>query len=401
MVGMGQTHIVLCTSAGSQFGFALLWIVIAAHLFTYPVFEYGPRYAMATGESLLDGYLRIGRLRKVVIGFFAFMLSTIPFFSVASHVSVTASILGAAIPHIPYFWWCVIIIVGTLTLVFAGGYTSLEKMCLVMSIVLVVITVAAFVAEPPDAAPFLSGLVVPTIPLGAVVVLVALMRLPSDAGASILHSLWALEKRDRWASTGGIAGAVKKGILDLRVGFIMSAMFAVIFLSVGATVLHPLGVELEGVDLALKLSSVYTETVGSWAFPVFILMAFLMVWGALYSYLDGVPRFAEAVIRRAGARDGKLGGKRFRSAYTLIIAVGGFVFATLVPEPMFLVVLATSVGLVGYPCVYALNIYVVMKYVDKEHRPSKLNLALAFMGVAYSVVGFVLLLLVRVFGFWS
>lgn len=400
MLAIGQTHIVLCTEAGTRFGFALLWMVIVAHLFSYPAFEYGPRYAIATGESLLDGYLRIRKLRKIIIGYFAVMLMLIPHFSLASHLSVTASILGAAIPQISYLWWCVIILVGTLTLVFAGEYKWLEKICLVMSIVLVVITVAAFVADPPDSELFFTGLV-PTIPLGALVLLVAMMRIPSDVSSSILHSLWALEKRDEWVSAGGIDGAVKKGVLDLRVGFVMSAVIAVIFVSVGATVLHPLGVQLEGVDLALKLSSVYTETVGQWAFPVFIVVAFLMIWGGYYSYLDGAPRFAEAVIRRAGVGDGTLSGKRFQRIYALIIAVGGFLLATLVPKPVFLVVLAVSLGLVGYPILYFLNVYVVMKHVDKQHRPSRLNFALAVMGMAYSVVGFVLLFLVRVFGFWQ
>ncbi len=399
MLAIGQTHIVLCTEAGSQFGFALLWMVIAAHLFSYPAFEYGPRYAIATGESLLDGYLRIHGLRKFLISYFAVLLVVIPPFSLASHLSVTASILGAAIPQISYLWWCVIVFVGTITLVFAGEYRWLEKICLLMSVVLVVITVAGFVAEPPQAAPFFAGLV-PAVPAGAVVLLVAMMRIPSDVSSSILHSLWALEKRDEWTRTGGIAGGVKKGVLDLRVGFAMSAVIAVIFVSVGATVLHPLGIQLEGVDLALKLSSVYTETVGQWAFPVFILVAFLMIWGGLYSYLDGAPRFAEVVIRRAGRGGGKLGGNGFRRGYTLVIAAGGFLLATLVQKPVFLVVLAVSLGLVAYPIVYALNVYVVLKHVDKEHRPSKLNLALAFMGVAYGVVGFVLLVLVRVLGFW-
>jgi Mn2+/Fe2+ NRAMP family transporter len=210
-----------------------------------------------------------------------------------------------------------------------------------------------------------------------------------------------LEKRDEWTSTGGVREAVKKSVLDLRVGFIMSAALAAIFLCVGATVLHPLGVDLDGLDLALKLSSVYTETVGSWAFPVFILVALMLVWGALYSFMDGVPRLAEVVLQKAAGGDGKRVGRRFRQAYTMILGVGALAFATAVPEPMFLVILYTSLGLLGYPVLYILNTYVVMKYVDKEHRPSKLNLALAFMGVAYAVVGFVLLLLVRVLGFWS
>jgi hypothetical protein len=35
--------------------------LLLVHLFKYPFFQYGPRYAAATGESLIDGYKRLGK----------------------------------------------------------------------------------------------------------------------------------------------------------------------------------------------------------------------------------------------------------------------------------------------------------------------------------------------------
>jgi Mn2+/Fe2+ NRAMP family transporter len=63
MVAIGQTHVILATYAGARFGFSLLWVILLAHVFTYPVFEYGPRYAVATGGSLIDAYMRLPGLR--------------------------------------------------------------------------------------------------------------------------------------------------------------------------------------------------------------------------------------------------------------------------------------------------------------------------------------------------
>ena len=56
---IGASHLVHAPRAGALFGFDLLWLVLAAHLFKYPAFEFGPRYAAATGEHLLDGYARV------------------------------------------------------------------------------------------------------------------------------------------------------------------------------------------------------------------------------------------------------------------------------------------------------------------------------------------------------
>ena len=48
------------TKAGSLFGFGLIWAVIIANLLKYPFFEFGSRYANATGKSIIDGYKGIG-----------------------------------------------------------------------------------------------------------------------------------------------------------------------------------------------------------------------------------------------------------------------------------------------------------------------------------------------------
>lgn len=43
MMAVGQTHVILSTYAGAQYGFDLLWMIILSHLMVYPVFEYGVR----------------------------------------------------------------------------------------------------------------------------------------------------------------------------------------------------------------------------------------------------------------------------------------------------------------------------------------------------------------------
>ena len=58
---IGVSHLVQSTRAGADFGFGLIWALILVNLFKYPFFQYGPRYAIVTGESLLDGYYKIGK----------------------------------------------------------------------------------------------------------------------------------------------------------------------------------------------------------------------------------------------------------------------------------------------------------------------------------------------------
>src|SRR5690606_3064481 len=45
---VGVSHLVQSTRAGASFGLALMVFVLAANVFKYPAFQFGPRYAIAT-----------------------------------------------------------------------------------------------------------------------------------------------------------------------------------------------------------------------------------------------------------------------------------------------------------------------------------------------------------------
>jgi Mn2+/Fe2+ NRAMP family transporter len=401
MVAIGQTHVILATYSGARFGFSLLWVILLAHILTYPVFEYGPRYAVATGGSLIDAYMRLPRLRVPMMLFFGLLLTTIPFIGVASLLSVAASILLAAWPQVSFDQWCVAITVLTAALVFAGRYRGLEVTCIAMSCVLVLATVVAFCLDLPDPREVASSAIIPSIPAGSLVTLVALMRMPTDPATSIMHSLWAVKKREGWTRDGGLTKGLEKSLLDLRIGFAVSLLVAVIFLSLGATVLQPRGGDLEGVDLAVKLSQIYTETVGAWTFPLFIGVTFVAIWGSYYAMADGVPRMFEQLWNAVTRRPRDSEPHALRIGYTIAILLGGLLLATVWQRPLFLVLLAVSAGLIAYPLIYLLNIHAVTTLIAEEFRPSRLNLCVAYLGVVYAVVGVSLLLLVRVLGLWN
>ncbi|MCH1385109.1 MAG: divalent metal cation transporter, partial [Flavobacteriaceae bacterium] len=58
---IGVSHLVQSTRAGADYGLGLLWVLLLVNFFKYPFFQFGPRYALATGESLLAGYAKLGR----------------------------------------------------------------------------------------------------------------------------------------------------------------------------------------------------------------------------------------------------------------------------------------------------------------------------------------------------
>ena len=84
---IGVSHLVQSTRAGADYGFGLLWALILVHLFKYPFFQYGPRYATATGESLLEGYRKLGK--GVLAAYFILNLGTM--FTIQAAVTIVTS----------------------------------------------------------------------------------------------------------------------------------------------------------------------------------------------------------------------------------------------------------------------------------------------------------------------
>ena len=103
---IGVSHLVQSTRAGADFGFGLLWALLLINVVKYPFFEYGPRYAAATGESLLTGYKKLGK--GVLIAYFLLTFATM--FTIQTAVTiVTASIASSLFGGTIVVWTAIII----------------------------------------------------------------------------------------------------------------------------------------------------------------------------------------------------------------------------------------------------------------------------------------------------
>ena len=65
---IGVSHQVQSTRAGAVYGFGFLALIVAANVFKYPAFRFGPEHAAATGTSLLEGYRRQGTWALALYG---------------------------------------------------------------------------------------------------------------------------------------------------------------------------------------------------------------------------------------------------------------------------------------------------------------------------------------------
>jgi len=388
MTCIGASHIILAPTAGAKFGYSLLWAVLFAHIFKYPAFEFGPRYAIATGQPLLYGYLKIPGPKSWAFHILLFLTIIAGVSAVTGILSICAAIAYAGFQGISLPLWALIICTVTITLLVIGKYKMMENVNKIMLTILIFGTLITFFAVTPDVS-FVPHLIIPEVPLGSTLILAALIGwMPGDLAISVMHSLWTLEKRKDWkkdikSKKDLKKEMMKKAMLDTRIGYIIALVTGLIFLLLGATVLMPKGLVPEGAEVAITLSSMYTEILGSWIYPVFLMTAFFVMFSTAYNAMDGSARAFGSGIMLFTHKYSNEREKRLYLAFLGLIYVFSVLLIFLLPKPVFLVSVAASVGLISSPFVYILNLYCVKKHVSSDMQPHKLTILLSFLGIGF------------------
>jgi Mn2+/Fe2+ NRAMP family transporter len=239
---IGGSHLLASTTAGAQYGFSLLWIVLIINLLKYPFFEYGQRYTAATGETILDGYQRLGRWEIVIF----FLLNLFTAVANIAGVSLIAGILAGELfgtaSH-PFLWTAVVLAICML-LILIGRYKWLDRTMKIQVSLLALATIIALAA----AIYYNKGFVLPAAAPSVwnrtgILFLIALMGwMPAPIELSAWASLWMQERK----LETGHAATVREARIDFNIGYIAAALLAVVFLSLGALVMFGSGETLQG-----------------------------------------------------------------------------------------------------------------------------------------------------------
>lgn len=320
---IGVSHLVQSTRAGASYGFALVWVVILANVLKYPFFEYGPRYAAATGESLVEGYRRQGLWAVWV--YLALTVGTM--FAVLAAVtlvtgSLATQLFGPALGPLGY--GAALLGVSALILI-PGRYPLLDKLVKAIMVLLALSTVAAVVAavvarEGAPAAPREAEVwTLATFPF-----LIALVGwMPSAVDISVWHSLWTLERSKQTRHRPRLAEA----LFDFNLGYLGTAALALCFLALGALVLFGRGQEVAGspAGFALQLIELYTAALGPWARPIILVAAFTTMFSTTLTVTDAFPRVLERTcqVLAQGRAAGRGGGSPGEAPALETVASGG------------------------------------------------------------------------------
>jgi Mn2+/Fe2+ NRAMP family transporter len=388
---VGVSHFVQSTRAGASFGLGLVGLVIIANVFKYPAFSFGPRYAAATGTSLLEGYRRQGLWALVLYT----ILTLGTMFTIQAVVTVVTAAIGAAL--LGWSGSAVVQITVFLTvicavLLFVGHYRWLDRIIKMVVALLTVSTVAATALVLPRV-DWATIRLLPSAELfsqpGSVIFMVALVGwMPSAFDISIWHSLWTLARRQE----AQYAATVDEALLDFNIGYFGTAVLALCFVALGAGVMYNSGRQFpdSAAGFANQVIALYTETLGAWSKPIIGLSAFTVMFSTALTVIDGFPRALATLLSRFKGPElpGQLSEVSQPAYWTFLIVLGlgsigivRFLLTSLVA----LVDLATVLSFLTAPLLAWLNHRVILgEAMPEKHRPGLAMVAYSWMGIIFS-----------------
>ena len=298
---IGGSHLVQSTRAGAGWGFSLLWAVVLILILKYPFFEFAHRYTAATGESLLHGYRRLGTWALLLFMSVAVISSVI---NAAAVTLVTASLGGALLGLAWTLPQLSILVLAVVALILAGGrYRTLDCTMKVMITALGVLTltaVAVAFAHGPAGDPQAPR---PEIWTAAgIAFLLALMGwMPAPLDIAVWSSLWTLAKNRADHRQVSVADCR----FDFHVGYLVTSVLAVAFVSFGALVMFGTGETFSdsGLAFAGQLTEMYVRALGGWARWIIATVAFITMFSTTLTVCDGYTRTLVGGWRLLRARD--------------------------------------------------------------------------------------------------
>ena len=383
---IGVSHLVQSTRAGAGYGFDLLWAVVLVLLFKYPFFQFAHRYTASTGESLLQGYRRLG---VWALALFMGVVVISSFITMAAVTVVTAGLAGALLGlDMSLTVLSLILLVVIMAMLLVGHYRLLDGLMKVMVLVLGALTLAAVgvaAAHGPVGDP---DFVHPSVwSVGGLTFLLALMGwMPAPLDIGAWSSLWILEKH----KDDLVKPTLTQALLDFNLGYAATVVLAFAFISFGALVMFGTGGEFSasGSVFSRQLVDMYTGTLGGWSRWLIALVAFITMFSTTITVMDGYARTLAAGTGLLFRPSSRVDGRMTTLFMVLLVVLAVAIIAFFMGGMRTLVDVATVLAFLTAPLVAVLNFRVVRaQHVAAEHRPGPWLTAYSWAGIAF-LVGF-------------
>jgi Mn2+/Fe2+ NRAMP family transporter len=365
--GVGAGDLVATLIAGSRFGYALLWAAVIGCIVKIALAEGSARYHLATGSTILDGWRSLGKWTSWYFGIYIMIWG---FVYGATAMSATALPLAVFFPSVPLWAWAVLTGLSCAAFVAFNRYEAFETVMKIFIGIMFFIVIGIAIMVVPNVGQAVTGLI-PSVPEGSAIYTLGLI---GGVGGTITMASYGY-----WVNAKGWRTPAWMGVmrLDNRVAYIVTGLFVVAMLIIGAELLYASQIALSTGDRGLlDLDRVLEERFGSTMSTLFLIGFFATAVSSVLGVWQGVSMLFADFVRglkgETGSREGLERTPAFRF-YLFWLTIPPMVLL-LLGRPFLLVIIYGALGAFFMPFLALTLIWLLnSSRVPKEWRSGWLS----------------------------
>jgi len=334
--GLGAGDMIVASVAGARYGTALLWAAVLGAVMKFVMNEGLARWQLATGTTLLEGWVH--RLPVFFSLYFFIYLLLWTFIVAAALIAATGLAAHALVPSLSVQAWGVIHSLLALVLVMTGRYALLERLMKTFMALMMVVVILCAILVIPEAEGVLDGLLRPSIPDGSALFIFGVIGGVGGSVTLMCYGYWIRERN--WISREDLT----RSRTDLAVAYILTGLFGMAIMIVSAGVSPE---QVIGPEMALSVAKRLELVVGPVGMSFFLVGFWCAVFSSMLGVWQGVPYlFADFVqqytLRGKTPRAVNTRSMEYR-AYLVYIAIPPMALL-LAGKPVWLVIIYAVAG---------------------------------------------------------
>lgn len=384
---VGSGELIATTTLGARVGFEALWLILVSCGIKVVIQEELGRYVVSSGETTLRGLDRIPgprwRVSWVVWVWWIMTIGVI--IQSGGIVGGVGQAFHLVLPQLSVELWTIVAAATVAISLFRGRYSLVEGACTFMVVSFTFVTIACvgllswtpYTVRPEQ---IISGLKF-SLPEGGLAIAFAAFGI-TGVGATelIMYPYWCLEKgyarfvgqkdgSPEWLERA--QGWIRVMKADVLMAMVVYTTATVAFYILGAAVLYGMGTIPAGYEMIGTLSNMYTSTLGTWAFFLFLLGAFFVLFSTLFAGAASNSRVIVDFFQIVGVAnipdDRKL--QIWRRGTVIALLSLYVILHSWITQPVFMVIIGGIVQASMLPVIGFSALYLRYRHTDPSVQP--------------------------------
>lgn len=334
---VGSGELLVTTRMGAEVGFVFLWGVILACLVKYAIqLELG-RQCILRNSSTIEILDQVPGQRFKGVSWIAWLCVAGYFSVTVAVIGILGSVAGLMVTIFPFMsehLWAIVIFLLMSILLWRGLYDDLETMVAILVATFSLVVIGSVLALQGtdyaiNGAQIAAGFRFAMPAEGAFVALAVMGSVGATAVELFMYPYWIVEKgypafvgpkedSDAWRAR--YRGWMRVLMTDAGVCTGIALAITCAYYLLGASVLNQLQVLPEGMKVVEQVSLIFTETIGGWAYYIFMFGGFCTLFSTLLVFAASSGRIGADFLQKVGV--GALAGEAGYRRWVRILQIG-------------------------------------------------------------------------------